>query len=123
MKNQEIKFKSNKNSYSIIIGKNILGRLPTKIKVLCPQAKKIAFIIDRAVPRNFKVLIQKMLRNYELTFLSFNASEKTKSMPTINNFLNKLFAKNFNRSDLIISIGGGVTGDTVGFVATGLFPP
>ena len=39
-------------------------------------------------------------------------------MPTINNFLNKLFAKNFNRSDLIISIGGGVTGDTVGFVAS-----
>ena len=59
MKNQEIKFKSSKNSYSIIIGKNILGILPTKIKVLCPQAKKIALIIDRGVPRNFKVLYKK----------------------------------------------------------------
>ena len=118
MKNQEIKFRSSENSYSIIIGKNILGRLPTKIKVLCPQAKKIALIIDRGVPKNFKILIQKMLKNYELTFLSFNASEKTKSMNTINSFLNKLLSKNFNRSDLIISVGGGVTGDTVGFVAS-----
>ena len=39
-------------------------------------------------------------------------------MNTINSFLNKLLSKNFNRSDLIISVGGGVTGDTVGFVAS-----
>ena len=118
MKNREIKFRSSENSYSIVIGKNVLGRLPNKVKVLCPQAKKIALIIDKGVPKNFKELIQKILKNYELTFLSFNASEKTKSMNTINSFLNKLLSKNFNRSDLIISIGGGVTGDTVGFVAS-----
>ena len=26
--------------------------------------------------------------------------------------------KNFNRSDLIIAMGGGITGDTIGFVAS-----
>ena len=118
MKSQEIKFKSSKNSYSIVIGKNILGKLPTKIKILCPRVKKIALIIDRGVPRNFQVLMQKLLKNYELTFLSFNANEKQKSMNTIIHFLNKLLAKNFNRTDLIISIGGGITGDTVGFIAS-----
>ena len=29
-----------------------------------------------------------------------------------------LLSKNFNRSDLIISVGGGITGDVVGFVAS-----
>ena len=41
-----------------------------------------------------------------------------KSMNTINVLLNKLIAKNFNRSDLIISVGGGITGDTTGFIAS-----
>ena len=33
-------------------------------------------------------------------------------------FLNNLLSKNFNRSDLLISIGGGITGDVVGFAAS-----
>ena len=32
--------------------------------------------------------------------------------------LNKLLSKNFNRSDLIIAVGGGITGDLTGFVAS-----
>ena len=42
MKNQEIKFKNKNQSYSIIIGKNVLQVLPKKIKLLCPKTKKIA---------------------------------------------------------------------------------
>ncbi len=118
MKNREIKFKSKNNSYSIIIGNNILGKLLLKVKVLCPKAKKIALIIDKGVPKKFKISINKKLKNYEVTYLSFNANEKVKSMDTINDLLNKLLAKNFNRSDLIISVGGGITGDTIGFVAS-----
>ena len=36
----------------------------------------------------------------------------------MNYYLNKLLFNNFNRSDLIISIGGGITGDFSGFVAS-----
>ena len=39
--NREVKFKSKNNSYSIIIGNNILGKLIPKVKVLCPKAKKL----------------------------------------------------------------------------------
>ena len=118
MKNREVKFKSKNNSYSIIIGNNILGKLIPKVKVLCPKAKKIAVIIDKGVPTKFKISIRKKLKNYELTFFPFIANEKMKSMNTINVLLNKLIAKNFNRSDLIISVGGGITGDTTGFIAS-----
>ena len=44
--------------------------------------------------------------------------KKNKSIKSVNYILNKLLAKKFNRSDLIIAIGGGVTGDVVGFVAS-----
>ena len=50
--------------------------------------------------------------------LPFSANEKNKSLKTINHYLRKLLSKNFNRSDLIIGVGGGITGDVVGFVAS-----
>ena len=40
MKIQEIKFYDKKDSYSIVIGKNILSVLTLKVRNLCPRAKK-----------------------------------------------------------------------------------
>ena len=50
--------------------------------------------------------------------MPFEASEKNKSINIVNNFLNILLSKNLNRSDLIIGLGGGITGDVAGFVAS-----
>ena len=36
----------------------------------------------------------------------------------LNFYLEKLLVKNFNRSDLVIGVGGGITGDVSGFVAS-----
>ena len=41
MKNQEIKFNNLKHKYSILIGKNVLGLLLKKIKLICPETKKL----------------------------------------------------------------------------------
>ena len=117
MKNQEIKLKNKNYAYSIIIGENALKVLPVKIKLLCPETKSIAFIVDSNVPKKFKSKLRYMLKNYNLLFLSLNANEKNKSLKVVNYFLNKLFSKNFNRSDLIIAVGGGITGDIAGFVS------
>ena len=118
MKIQEIKFKGSTNNYSIIIGNNILYILPKKIKILCPKVKKIVLIVDKNVPNSFKVSLKRKLKNYQLFFFNFNASEKSKSIKTVNLFVEKLLNLNFNRSDLIIGVGGGITGDVVGFVSS-----
>ena len=118
MKNQEIKFKNKDNNYSIIIGKDSIKILPKKIKSLCPKAKNIAFIIDKNVPKKFKIDLKKKLKNYNLLFLSFSANEKNKSIKIVNYFLNILLSKKFNRADLLVGIGGGLTGDVSGFVAS-----
>ncbi len=118
MKNQEIKFRGKGYNYSIIIGNNSLNLLPKKIKTLCPKAKNIAFIVDKNVPIKFKKNLKRKLKNYNLLFLSFSANEKNKSLNKVNYYLSILLSKNFNRSDLIISVGGGITGDVAGFVAS-----
>ena len=118
MKNQEIKFKDKNCNYSIIIGKNAINVLPNKIKLLCPKTKNIALIIDKRVPIKFQKTLKKKLKSYNLLFLKFKASEKNKSLVTVNKYLKILLSKNFNRADLVISVGGGITGDVVGFIAS-----
>ncbi len=118
MKSREIKFKSKNHSYSIIIGKNTLNVLPQKIKLLCPKTNKIALIIDKNVPIKFKNFFKTKLKNYKILILSFDANEKNKSIKSVNYFVDKLLYNNFNRTDLIIGIGGGITGDVAGFVAS-----
>ena len=118
MKSQEIKFKSLNHNYSIIIGKDTLNLLPKKIKLLCPGTKKIALIIDKNIPQRLKKKIENILKNYELLILPFIANEKNKSFEKVNFYLNKILLKNFNRSDLIIGLGGGITGDVAGFIAS-----
>ena len=118
MKAQEIKFKNKDKNYSILIGTNILSMLPKKIKTLCPYTKKIALVFDKKLPTKYVKKISKSLKNYDLVVIRFLPNEKAKSQKSVNFFLNKLLSKNFNRSDLIVSIGGGITGDLVGFVAS-----
>ena len=118
MKKQEIKFRSQNQSYSILIGKNVINLLSKKIKSLCPKTKKVAIILDSGIPNKFKKIIQAKLKNYDLLILPFIPNEKKKSIKTVNFFLNKIISKNFNRSDLIIGFGGGITGDVAGFVSS-----
>ena len=118
MKKQEIKFKSNHHKYSIFIGENILKILPSKIGSLCPNTKKIAIIFDKNVPVKFKKKLKALLKSYNPLILIYEASEKNKSLNKVDYFLKKLLSNNFNRSDLIIAVGGGVTGDVIGFVSS-----
>ena len=118
MKIQKIKFKNSNKNYSIFIGNNILKILSSEIESLCPQTKKIALVFDKGVPLKYKKFILKNLKKYDVFIYNFNANEKTKSIKSVTDLLDKLLLKNFNRSDLIIGIGGGITGDVTGFVAS-----
>jgi 3-dehydroquinate synthase len=118
MKTQEIKFKGLHQHYSIFIGNNALNLLPKKIKSACPKTKKIALIIDTNIPDKLKKKIKTSLKNYDLLILPIFANEKNKSFKQVNFYLNKILSKNFNRSDLIIAVGGGITGDVAGFTAS-----
>ena len=64
MKVQQIKFNNKTHNYSILIGKNILGVLSKKIKLLCPKARKIALVIDKKVPSKFKNRIKKSIKKF-----------------------------------------------------------
>tara|TARA_B100001093_G_scaffold510543_1_gene576629 strand:- start:170 stop:1264 length:1095 start_codon:yes stop_codon:yes gene_type:complete len=105
-------------NYSIIIGKNSLSTLNSEIKNHCPKCKKVAIIIDKNIPKKFLVRIKKKLKKYRIFIFFLSSSEKIKNLNQAKIFLDKLLKLNFNRSDLIIGIGGGVIGDLSGFVSS-----
>ncbi len=80
MKNQVIKFKGTSQDYSIFIGNNTLNLLSKKIKLLCPKTKKVALVIDNNIPKKFRTIIKKQLKNYKILILPFTANEKNKSL-------------------------------------------
>ena len=118
MKTTKFKVKSLTSSYSIIIGKNILNKITDQIKTLCPGAKKIALIVDKNVPNKFKIKLKKYLKKYTVYTFEYSVNEKFKSFINVNKLTEKCLANNFNRNDVLISLGGGILGDYSAFTAS-----
>ncbi len=108
----------NTKNYSIVIGKNSLFTLTSEIKKYCPKCKKIAVIIDKKIPKKFLVNIKKKLRQYKVFIFHVSSSEKIKNFNYTNLIIDKLLNLNFNRTDLVIGVGGGIVGDMIGFVSS-----
>jgi len=105
-------------NYSIIVGKNSISRLASEVKCHCPKCKKVAIVIDNKIPKKFITKIKKNLKRYKVFIFSVSTSEKIKNLDQTNLLISKLLQLNFNRSDLIIALGGGIIGDMTGFVAS-----
>ena len=118
MQKTRLLVKNFNSNYPIIIGSNILKDIPGNIKKLCPSAKKIALIVDKNVPKKFKIKLKKILNGYNVYIFEYSVNEKFKSLTSANKIVEKCLFYNFNRSDVLISFGGGILGDLGGFVAS-----
>lgn len=118
MKIKEIKVNEKESKYSIIIGDKSIQLISSKIKKVCPDTKKICLVVDRNIPSKFRNILVKQLKKYDLHVVVLNPNEKLKSFQNVSKLSEKLLSLNFNRSDLIISFGGGVIGDFSGFVSS-----
>ena len=75
-------------------------------------------MIDSKIPKKFRTILLGNLKHQEIYTLNFSANEKNKSNLSIDKIHNVLFKNNFYREDCIISFGGGITGDVVGYAAS-----
>lgn len=109
----ELKVNLNENSYSIILGNNIL----TSIFNYYPlDNKKVLIISDDGVPSFYYEKILKQCKDgYKYIIKSGEESKNIDNYYLINKFL---LNNEFTRNDLIIAVGGGVVGDLAAFVAS-----
>ena len=104
--------------YPIFIGKNILGNLNKFLQENLINFNQCLVVADKNVPRNLIKKVLSSLTKKKIILHYFHSSEKNKNQKSINDIISILLNKNFNRSDCVISIGGGITGDISGFAAS-----
>ena len=118
MKQTKLNIITKTKKYPIIIGSNLTSSISKIFKLNSIDFNKCLIVIDRGVPKKYVSNIKKSLKNKKIYLLFFNASEKNKNINNVNKILEILLNKNFSRNDVLISLGGGITGDIGGFAAS-----
>lgn len=107
------------NSYKIVVERGLISKIP-KILKKEKYGERYAIITDNTVKKLFGSALQKQLKKagIESEIFSFPKGESSKSLKTIEKLSEQMAEKNFSRRDSIIALGGGVVGDTGGFLAS-----
>ncbi len=118
MKQIKLNIKTETEKYPIIIGSNLTPGISKIFKENSINFEKCFLVVDKNIPKKFVSNILNSLKNKKNYVLFFNASERNKNLNSINKILEILLKANFSRDDCLISVGGGITGDTAGFAAS-----
>ncbi len=118
MKNTKLIVHTKSKSYPIYFGNNILNKTGILIKKNLPGVKKICIISDNKLPKILLKKLIKSLKKYELKIYKLSANERTKSLKNANKIIEQILNHNFNRSDCVISLGGGILGDLSAFISS-----
>ncbi len=110
---------STSRPYDIIIDKGALSDVANYIPENFAPPRKICLISDSTVNTSYSAPIKKSLTEagYEVFKILFPSGEHSKNLTIYSNMLESLADEGFNKSDLILVLGGGTVGDIAGFVA------
>jgi 3-dehydroquinate synthase len=108
----------NERTYSIHIKRGIMSELGKKIKKVF-TAGKVAVITDKNVGALYgkEILGILDLEGFKPHLIAVEPGEKSKSIETLVRVYMELINCNITRSDIIVTLGGGVVGDLGGFAA------
>tara|TARA_Y100000590_G_scaffold403349_1_gene489959 strand:- start:5406 stop:6518 length:1113 start_codon:yes stop_codon:yes gene_type:complete len=118
MKNTKIIVSAKSKSYPIYFGDRIISITGKLIQKELPNVKKICIICDKNVPLALVKKLKTSLKKYDLIIYKLNVSEKLKNFKIAYKLIENLLKINFNRSDCIVSLGGGVLGDLSAFISS-----
>ena len=106
---------SSRFAYDIYIKNDILDNLNSYLD----NDKNYVIISDDNIPEYITNKVKNQINNYE--FITFSEGEKSKSLNEYSRLITKLLQAGVTRDTMLIALGGGVTGDLVGFVSSTLF--
>ena len=115
----ELKIDLIKRSYPIIIEKGLINNIQYKIKELY-KGKKIFILTDDNVNNYYgnKIVDSLKAEGYDVKLMALEAGEHSKSFSTLPKIYNEMLDFKLTRSDIVITLGGGVIGDIGGFAAS-----
>jgi 3-dehydroquinate synthase len=106
-------------SYEIIIQAGLLERLGRKLKKQGVRGK-IGIVTDRHVARHYLKRSLEAIKKYGIdpVPIILTPGERSKTLKTVEHILDVLARHRFERSSMLLALGGGVMGDIAGFAAS-----
>ena len=110
--------KDTDRSYDVLVGRDILGGLHKEIQRL-GSFSSYGLVTDEVVRPLVAEPLQNQLRSdgIDTTLIALPPGESAKTMETVLDLCQQLLGHGFDRSSLLVAIGGGVVGDITGFAA------
>jgi len=114
-----VKVPLGQRSYEIQIGPGLLTELPARLREI-GIAQRLFIVTDSNVEDLIGIDLLNILEDadFEATLISFPAGEESKHMETVIGLARRLVQLGADRRSLILALGGGVTGDIAGFLAS-----
>ena len=113
--------KAQKAIYDIVIEQSYDG-LSEELKTIGVSGKKLCIVTDSNVAPLYRDTVKAELEKVasKVTVFEFPAGEESKTLDTVRKLYTHLIEEHFERSDMLVALGGGVTGDMTGYTA-GIF--
>jgi 3-dehydroquinate synthase len=106
--------------YNVHVGAGILTQAGEIVcRALREPAARAFVVADAGVPQSAVKALLKSLADRSLvaTTTSITPSEPSKSWPALHSLLSQMAQARLERTDLVIALGGGITGDIAGFAS------
>ena len=106
-------------TYDILIGPGILSELGPRVRSL-GKAQKVCLVSETSVFPLWGETALSSLKDagFDVCSYVFPAGEESKNGENLLKLLNFLAENSLTRSDILVALGGGVTGDLAGFAAS-----
>ncbi|MCP4343467.1 MAG: 3-dehydroquinate synthase [Desulfobulbaceae bacterium] len=116
---QELQVGLGDRSYPIIIDNGCLQRVGEDLRIK-NIAKRYGVVADDRVADLYGEMVMDNLKaaGIDAELLTFPHGEASKTLQTIGDLAGRLARLGFDRKDALIGLGGGVTGDITGFLAS-----
>ncbi len=117
MKTVQLQFQGEATGYEVVIRRGGVEALGEIIEDL--TGKRVVVLADAHVYSLYGSSISASLEasGFRVIHSTFDASESSKSLETVQRFYDFLISNRIERNTPILALGGGIAGDVVGFVA------
>lgn len=104
--------------YEVIVGAGASAETGDALSSLSGAARILTVTDDNVAPLHADTFLARLPENTEKHLFVIPHGEENKSIDTVLSILTYMKEHGFDRSDLIVALGGGVTGDMAAFAAS-----
>ncbi len=105
-------------SYDILIGPGLIGNAGKYIRTVFKPCRACVITDSNVYPLYAQTVCRSLEENgFQYDTYVFPAGEQSKNLATLSDILEFMANQQLTRSDIVVALGGGVTGDMAGFAA------